>query len=71
MNTTTNAARKTYAALRNAVASRISKADFDERAGRIAHELADGEEIEPSDWVQGARELVWELTGNVALCQMA
>lgn len=73
MNTTTDAARKTYAALRNAALanSKSTKADFDYLAKSRASELADGEQVEPSDWVQAAREIVWELTGRDDLCWIA
>lgn len=45
-----------YATLR-AATTRMDAKRFDELAGRIAHELSDGEDITPDHWLQAARIL--------------
>lgn len=56
---TKTAERKQYAANRAAVCALlgVSIAAFNARAGRLASELADGEEVLPSHWTAAASEI--------------
>lgn len=47
--------RNAYRAIRSS--SKLSPKDFDRKAFRLAHELADGEEITSRHWAQAARHI--------------
>lgn len=55
--THTAKARNEYRTLR-ASCARHSAARFDELARNITHELSDGEDVTPGDWLHAARILV-------------
>ena len=48
--------RDQYRTLRDAC-SWLSAKVFDAKCKRLAHELADGEEVTPAHWVRAAREI--------------
>lgn len=55
------ACRARYAKARaEAVAMGMAAAEFRYRAGSVAGELADGEEVEPGHWAMAAEEVAWE-----------
>ncbi len=56
-------ARKRYARIRTAVVALLgcTVKEFDRLAGGCAREIADGEEVRPWMWVQGATQAAYEI----------
>lgn len=55
---TTSDARTEYRRLR--ALSTLAPAAFDAKAGRVAREFADGEQVQPAHWVKAASEVLYE-----------